>query len=239
MHVDTICYCLEPMDDWNAFLEKLAFDLRDQITKHGLPADAPRMVGLLFARPQSTLSKAEILPNLGYFHVRSGQFISLFCAGYSEDSGWEDSEEVCDLKGKRWSFSNTGFDQIRRRLENGSKWQYAGGVQLILTNARLNGFDTAILDLSSAICANLDEMKSAGAITSVESFFETLCRYAEDPNEVDPTWGFSDKAGVKIAGTSLKSLILSLLPKSLGADVQKAAHFAVVDISKPSTSSPL
>jgi hypothetical protein len=107
-------------------------------------------------------------------------------------------------------------------------------VQLILTNARLESeFGDAYLDLSSAICTDLDEMKRVGAITSVESFFERLFRYAEKPDRINPTWGFSDKAGLKVAGSAFIALILSFLPKSLAADAVKAAHFAVRDISDP------
>src|SRR5947209_527387 len=107
------------------------------------------MVGLLFARSQSALAKELKLKSFRILAI----FISVlrssfpyFCAGYSECSLRDDSEAVSDLKGKQWSFSNTGFDQIRERLERDSKWRYAGGVQLILTNAQLEGFGTAVLD---------------------------------------------------------------------------------------------
>ncbi|HEY6352229.1 MAG TPA: hypothetical protein VI636_22760 [Candidatus Angelobacter sp.] len=229
-----ILFSLGPMDEWEKFIERLAEDLHEQIARHKLASDAVRMIGLLFARPQSALAKAEILPNMGYFHVRSAEFISIFCAGYSDRQPWDDCEEVADLKGKQWKFSNYGFDRIRQRLETCSKWRYSGGVQLMLTNAKLFGEFDALLDFSSVICADFDEMKRVGAIASVESFFEALCRFSEEPDQLNPTWAFSDRLGARIAGSALKSFVLSLLPKSLGADVQKAAHFAVVDISKES-----
>jgi hypothetical protein len=119
-----------PMWDWNPFLKDLAQDLREQISKHKLPLDTVRMVGLLFARPESVLAKTEILPNLGYFHVRSANFISVFCAGYSDHRHppETDSEVVPDLKGRKWRFSNYRFNQLRQRLESHSKWQYSGAV---------------------------------------------------------------------------------------------------------------
>jgi|SRR2546427_6281100 len=221
------------------FLETLGQHLRQQISKRKLLSmDAVRMVGLLFARPESTLAKEEILPNLGYFHERSADFITVFCAGYSDYNRQEiDSEAVAEVKGKQWRFSNKSFDRSRRNLEIFSKWKYSGTVELILTNARLGG-DHAILDLSSAICANLSEMKRIGAIPNVEAFFESIFRYAEKPDNVDPTWGFSDKVGIEVAGSAFKSLIISLLPKSLREDVKKAAHFAVRDISGASSFPP-
>jgi hypothetical protein len=41
-----------------------------------------RMFGLLFARPTSRIAKEDIIPNLTYFHYRSGNNISVYCAGY-------------------------------------------------------------------------------------------------------------------------------------------------------------
>lgn len=42
----------------------------------------------------------------------------------------------------------------------------------------------------------------------------------------------SDSRGANVAGSALKRLFLSLIPKGLGDDVKKAAHFAVKDVAK-------
>src|SRR6516164_2226036 len=42
-----------------------------------------RMVGVLFAKPGSKLTKDEIIPNLDYFYHRSADHIDFFLAGYA------------------------------------------------------------------------------------------------------------------------------------------------------------
>jgi hypothetical protein len=57
-------------------------DLKFRFERDGFKADAVMMVGLLLARPQSPLARAEIVPNLQYLHHRSGTHIHFFCVGY-------------------------------------------------------------------------------------------------------------------------------------------------------------
>jgi hypothetical protein len=69
----------------------------------------------------------------------------------------------------------------------------------------------------------LKQMKDIGAINSVTSFFEDIVRYAEHADGEDPTWGFSDAQGARLAGSALRRFILALLPKDLGKDAERAA----------------
>ena len=58
--------------------------------RHSSPENV-RMVGLLFARPESSLASSEIVPNLDYYHHRSGKHIDFFCAGYGQYwENWRD-----------------------------------------------------------------------------------------------------------------------------------------------------
>ena len=106
----------------------------------------------------------------------------------------------------------------------------SGGADLLLTNARFDG-TSAELDFSTAISADLVKMKSDGTINSVGSYFESIFQYSENQNGSDPTWGFSDQAGKRVAGSALRSLLISLLPKGLRDDAKHAFHDAVVDVS--------
>jgi hypothetical protein len=90
----------------------------------------------------------------------------------------------------------------------------------------------ARLDLSSMVCCQLDLMKTDQAIQSVERFFESVFRFAESADDTDPTWSFSDKQGFGIAGSALKRVVLSLLPKGLDAEYKKAEHFAVRAVAR-------
>lgn len=200
------------------------------------PGKVYRMAGILFARPTLSLAQSSIVPNLDYFHHRSGKNIDFFCAGYEI---YPDIESVSELKSvtsvgdSPWTFSNREFNKLRERFEQESKWQYRGGVELILTNVYYdNDLSQAVIEWESSIVCNLDRMVNGKAIESVESFFEDIFRYAEKSSNTDPTWGFSGKRFVKTTGSALKQLILSLLPKNLGADLERLAEFAVVDLSK-------
>lgn len=224
----------------------IARDLLKQVERGATINNAVRMVGWLFARPGSALTKSDIFPNLNYFHYRSGDFITFYICGYSVTHRKNDA--ACVVDGRRWEFDDRIFDDLRRYIEGASTWTYSGAVDLILANASLwecgheTGADgktrvtdySASLDFSSALCANLEKMKAIGAIDSVETFFEDIFRHAERQDGLDPTWGFSDKQGMKVAGSALKHLVLSLLPEPLRKDVEKAPHFAIRNIKKDS-----
>lgn len=112
-----------------------------------------------------------------------------------------------------------------------TRWRYSGGCDLLLANSRFDSSkEEAYIDFSTSVVCQLDQMKRDGAIISVETFFEDVFRFGEDASGDDPTWGFSDRMGSKVAVSAFKRLILSLIPKKLGEDVTRAAHFAITDI---------
>ena len=71
-------------------------------------------------------------------------------------------------------------------------------------------------------------MVKLGAIISVEVFFGKIFQHAEDASGQDAIWGFSDRKGLR----SLRHFVLSLLPKNLGSEIEKAVYFAVRDLRK-------
>lgn len=223
---------------WDQFDEGIRARLVDEVEDSGC-VSLVRMIGIMMARPQCSIVKEEILPSLEYFHVRSGRNIGFYFAGYREAQPREAKKVIATVDGKNWMFDEWGFNDFRRELELRTKWTYNGTADLILTNAKAwkaerqpnSDQAEAEIDLSSAICVDLDHMKNIGAIQNVGSFFEQIFRYAEDQDGVDPTWGFSDAAGLKIAGSGLKDLLLSLIPKPLRKSVERAVGFAVRDIS--------
>ncbi len=200
-------------------------------------ASPVRMVGLLFARPTSDLAARDIVPNLDYFHHRSANHIDFFCSGYG--MFWEmfrdsvpDMEVVYRVGERNWLFSARMFDIFRKEVELHSKWRHGGGVELVLANARYDAkAHSAMIDFDSAIVVDLDRAKKIEAFTTVEHFFEGIIRYAEDSTGDDPTWGFSDQMGKKVAGSALRSLILWLLPEAVRADAERATHFVVRDLA--------
>ena len=196
-----------------------------------------RMVGILFARPESQLAKSEIFPNIDHFHYRSRKHIDFFCAGFGAGEGAgpdpieipkEDTTNWC----ANWVFSNKLFNDFQDEIRSRTRWKSSGGSDLILANARFDPKrQKAYIDFTSAIMCPLDHMKSDGAIINVETFFEKIFLYAENASGNDPTWGFSNKLGAEKAGSAFIRFILSLLPETLAEDIKRAAHFAVADIS--------
>lgn len=216
-----------------------AFNYREvceTISRRGY--DGIRMVGLLFARATSPLAKAEIIDNLDYFHYRSGEHIDFFCGGYG--AYWEgrrdefpDQQVVARGQYSNWLYSARRFNEFRQEIEAQTTWRYSGGADLILANAHSDphGRNTRI-DFACTVLCQLDQMKQDGAILSVETFFEQIFQFTESCKVGGPTWGFSAAKGIRSAGSVLKNLVLSLLPKELGDDVKRTMHFAVKDIGK-------
>ncbi len=195
----------------------------------GEPANQVRMVGIVFARPNSPLAKAEIIPQLNDWHFRSGQHIDFFFAGYTYPHPIVSGYVPVAIPGREdWLYSSELFYKFQKQIERKSKIQYSGACDLLLTNARFDQtLDRAVLDFRSTIMCQLDSMKAEKAIPSVEQFFESIFRFAEASGGSDPTWGFSDAQGLRIAGSALKQAVLSLLPKSVGEEAAKAKHFVV------------
>jgi hypothetical protein len=198
----------------------------------GDPSVRTRMVGIVFARPNSPLSRSEIIPQLNDWHFRSGDHIDFYFAGYTYPHPPVPGYQEVAIPGRDpWLYSAERFNAFRKEIESRTSWEYGGGCELLLTNTR---FDTkaheASLDFSSTICCRLDAMKGDDAIQSVETFFETVFRFAESADDRDPTWGFSDAQGIDVAGSALKRVVLSFLPKGLDADYKKAEHFAVRNV---------
>jgi hypothetical protein len=227
-----------PAHSYDSICEELRWAFQDRYKQSkGECAPPVRLVGLLFARPQSRLAVDEIIPHLDYFHHRSANHVDFFCGGYG--GYWEGRDEFPDQqvvgRGQHtnWLFSATKFNSFREEIEDRTNWRYSGGVDLILTNAVYDpNEEKARLDFSSAIAMNLDRAKSDGAIQSVEKFMEQICQYAEHQSGSDPTWWFSDRIGIGFARSALKGIVLALLPKGIQSDARRAFHLAVQDIGR-------
>lgn len=201
---------------------------------NGAPGPRVRMVGVVFAPPQSPISKAEIVPRIGDWHYRSGDHIDFWFAGYSASSDGADGYVAVQIPGMRpWDYSAQRFSALREEFEARSLWRHSGSAELLLLNARCAPpANTVQLDFSALVCCQLDLMKADQAILSVERFFESVFRFAESAGGTDPVWSFSDRQGVGIAGSALKRAVLSLLPMGVEADYRKAEHFAVRDVAR-------
>jgi hypothetical protein len=227
---------------YSRFMWRLTHYLTRMEADGNLPLNSFRLVALLFARPDLPLAKEEIIPSLPYYHVRSGRTINFYCAGYKTGLGFPDDVLIAqDVGGYDCFFSTERFNEARSEITAHSTWEYSGGCDLILANAglRMNpsapSRPEAYLDFSTALSVNLEKMKAEHAIDSVAGFFEQIIKFTEKYNGSDPTWGFSDAEARTLAGSALKSVVLSLLPKSIRDHFKQAFHFAVRDIHARNT----
>jgi len=197
--------------------------------------DAIRLVGLLFAPPESSLGKSEITQSLNYFHHRSGDKIDFFCAGYrryGKDRQFVVEKEVTS-DCNPWYFNVVDFEALRKETQKKTSWKYSGEADIILLNARKSeSGQEVVLDWSSAICCDLERMKKDKAIESTRRFFEDIFCFVDGYDGKDPVWDLSDQQGAIKAKSGLKRLILSILPKTLRELYSEAQHLVVRDISR-------
>lgn len=187
------------------------------------------LIGLLFARPLSEVAKSQIIPHLDYFHRRSGERCDFRCAGYQEvETPGSDRISVGD---RMWRFDADEFMKAVEEVERATTWQYSGGTELVLLNAKKRD-SSVTLDASSAVVCQLDMMLAEKAIVSVETFVEQIFRYANEHTSEDPAWGFSDSSGKTLAKSALYHLAVAFLPESLRSDAERAKHFVIADISR-------
>tara|TARA_Y100001970_G_scaffold56232_1_gene71256 strand:- start:3601 stop:4428 length:828 start_codon:yes stop_codon:yes gene_type:complete len=192
-----------------------------------------KLIGILFAHPNTPLAKSEIVDHLNQFHYRSGEAVDFFCVGYGAywpENYQSDIRKATSIDGTDWLFSDAAFSQVIDEIESLTKWQYSGETELILLSATKDGSGEAKLDFGSAIVCNLEAMSKDLAFTSVRAFFEGVFRFAKSNSCSNPAWGLSDAAGLSIAGSSLKQAVLSLLPNNLRDSYKKAEHYAIRNI---------
>lgn len=221
---------MDPAYDYPTLLQRL----RSRLRYHILPAGRSSMlIGLCFARPTSPLAKSEILPQIPDWHHRSGNSADFYFAGFA-DHEWEDGFQKVDLPGRgTWYYSPKAFQAFRSEVESRTKWKYSGGSDLILCVARWDERKSEpVIDFSCAIVCQLDAMKDAKAIVSVEQYFESVFRYAESAQFEPSILALSDEHGTKQVRSELKRLALSVLPGQLGTAWDKIAPHAVMDIAQ-------
>lgn len=203
-------------------------------TVHESEERSSKLIGILLCHSQSPLAKSDIIGHLPFFHVRSGEAIDFFCAGYG--AYWPpghhaDEVPVARINDENWLFSNEAYLQVIDELERDSKWKYSGETELLLIPVTKTSNDSVSLVYESAIVCNLERMAKDNAFSSVRSFFDSIFQYAKTQSANNAAWEFSDIKGVEVAGGVLKEFILSLVPVSLQNGYKKASHYAVKNIA--------
>lgn len=215
----------------------------------GPPGKKSRLIGIVFCRPDLPIMKNDIIPSLPYFHFRSGGNTAFYFGGFESDSEWtygmEEREapgmdektftSITGPEGKHWYFIPREFNLFRHELERQTKWKYSGGCDMILLNSCYDSnTGTPLkcrLDFSTSIMLRLDRLNEIPSMPSVTELFERIFQYAEKQDADNPTWGFSDFAGLNVAKSGFWQMILSLLPTSVRSTANAAGHLVVHDIA--------
>lgn len=192
-----------------------------------------RLTGILIAPPGSIIARTEIVPRLSDFHHRSENNIDFFVAGYG--CGKVDSiyKAIEDPPNTNWTYSSYYANELIKTLEFCTTWEYSGGCELLLINAKYKSSTNRVsLDYSTAVVLQLDKMLEQKAFSNVATFFEEIFNYAKTCSGQDPCWGFSDKMGVKKGLPAIWQLLSKVIPGKPLEEIQKLKNFAVHDISK-------
>lgn len=210
--------------------------------ENGMLRKPASLVALIFSRPDCVLAKGEILPAIDYFNERGNNTVFYF-AGYDPDEVKAAGPEIKGPGNESWYFNAQAFNQFRADVETQTKWKYSGGSDMILTNARyemVGDYMQGRIDFSHVMLLQLDKLKEISTAQTVGELFEQIFQFAENQSALstDPVWEFSDKSGLRVAKHSLKSLILSFLPKALQDEAKGAFHLVVSDISKAQVATP-
>ena len=177
-----------------------------------------RLFAFLLGHPAHKLVRDDIVPQLDYWHHRSGTAVDFVCLGFSERS-----DETPDGR---------GFSQIVRLFEQHFDWKYSGQTDLLVFNGRYHARSReAIFDLSQVVAMTLEQALETRAIGSVSSLMEAMFRAAAQHDGDNPAWAFSDAQGARLAGSGIKRFLLSLLPEWARADAERGLFFHVRDLS--------
>jgi hypothetical protein len=195
------------------------------------------LVGILFADPAFELTKKEIIPFLHRFDVRSQSFTNFFFAGYviqNEAPQYPDAFYVTDGPGGlQWQFSVEAFEKIRRDLESHTRWQYSGGVDLLLVDATRdrNKYSRMELCWDRSLPFDLSAARDSKRIPQLPQFFEPLFRKAESEHAT-PIMAVSDNALGPMCASVAKALVAHFTSKEAVAEFEKAQLFAVRDLAR-------
>ena len=136
------------------------------------------VVGILFAKPNVTFVKYEILNDIEYANKRSGQDIDFFFAGYIEtdkEYGINELDKTLIVapEGRKWRYDAEMFTDFIKCIEDTSKWKYSGETELLLLD-----FREGELHFDKSLVIWLDRAVRDRSIYSVSNLFENIYRKA-------------------------------------------------------------
>jgi hypothetical protein len=155
------------------------------------PGFAPkRMVGLLFARPDTDFVKRQLLPDLDDLHLRSGDHVDFFCMGFSNARpGAPPSIE--------WRFDQEAFVEALHAVEEQCGWSYRSGQCDLLLVAAARPEDGAPgadgFDFSRVVAFDLPRMIADETIVGVTDLLEAIIQDGQALDSLDSVIKFAGR----------------------------------------------
>jgi len=229
---------MNPVGDYNYMLEEMKriynMDMSKKVLSCMLPGEerihnmniSNTVVGIIIANANKAFVKEEILDNIEYANMRSGNYIDFFFAGYSEyNMSGTQWKTINGPNGKNWYFSVKMFNEFIEMLERKSTWKYSGETELLLLEFKNND-----LCFDKVISIWIDKAVREESIYSVSRLFEIIYQIARDSDgSIDK---ISNKGGGRMIMDSLFDTIFDLLEKRIKQIFRPITIFAVKNYSK-------
>jgi hypothetical protein len=200
----------------------------DKLSSILSPEDPIRPVAIIFGRPHNKVIKEDILPNLSEYHLRSGEFLEIFCVGFLEAEGEFRSVDPFDAH---------AFLRATDSFEDKTKWRYSGETDLLLMNSYWQPKrKRAVLDFTTVICFTLERALETKVIKSVPSFIQDLLTYAKLYRGDNLPFDYSDRMSIRNLGGILKAIFFAIIPPPFkdmakGEPIEKSTSWITKDFT--------
>ena len=185
-----------------------------------------RPVALIFGRPACKIFKDELLPDRGYYNLRSGDNVELFYMGYADP----DAEYLPVGHFDDNDFSDQSFVSALSDFEKRTTWKYSSQTDVLLLNAFFSHKQNVYLDFSNVFAIQLEEAVDSKLIGSGRGLIEEIMRQSRKCDREDVVMKASDVVFLKNARKTFLSWVVGLV-KLKPEDLGNAYRSCVRDIS--------
>lgn len=162
-----------------------------------------RPLGLIFGRPTCKIFRDELLPDRGYYNLRSGANIEFFYMGYANP----DAEYLSVGHFDDNDFSETFFVSAVEDFEERTSWRYSGQSDLILLNSFFTPKQAVRLDFRNVFAIQLEDAVDSRLIKSGKALLEDVMRTSREYPSEDVVMKISDVVFLRSARQSFLSCI--------------------------------
>ncbi|MFZ2112255.1 MAG: hypothetical protein WAU77_00835 [Solirubrobacteraceae bacterium] len=143
----------------------------------------PHVLAFLFAQPDSVAIR-DLRARVDYFDHRTGDVWDLFFPGYYREESKPTYDDRPVGVTREWFFNPSGFDEIRRHIEDASAglWRYSGNTDLVLIGCWLSGqmYSSHItIDWQSTLSGELTDREAGVTTLTLGAVVERITRDLE------------------------------------------------------------